>query len=151
MLFASVRTTLFAFAAIVLLPASALAGGFNTNFFGTAAKGYDVVAYFTQAEPVKGSSDYTHEWSGATWRFASAEHRALFAENPEAYAPQYGGYCAYAVSQGAKADIDPEAWRIVDGKLYLNLNKEIQATWEQDIPGYIEQADARWPALMSRD
>ncbi len=123
----------------------------NQSFFGTAIKGYDVVAYFLDAKPVPGSADYEHEWKSATWRFASGEHRNLFAANPTKYAPQYGGYCAYAVSQGGTAPVDPEAWRIVDGKLYLNLNPDIQAIWVEDIPGYIGKADANWPRLLGTD
>lgn len=119
----------------------------NTDFFGTAVEGTDVVAYFTQGEAVPGSREFTHEWRGATWRFASAEHRDLFVADPERYAPQYGGYCAYAVSQGATAGIDPEAWTIHDGRLYLNLNESIQKRWEKDIPGFIAKADANWPTL----
>jgi hypothetical protein len=86
---------------------------------------------------------------GANWRFASAENRDRFAADPERYAPQYGGYCAYAVSEGTTADIDPEAWKVVDGKLYLNLSKDVQKLWEQDIPGYIEKADANWPEIRA--
>lgn len=120
----------------------------NKSLLGTAVEGYDVVAYFTEGRPVEGSRQYVHEWRGATWRFSSAENRDRFASEPEKYAPQYGGYCAYAVSQGTTASIDPEAWRIEDGKLYLNLDKDIQAIWEKDIPGYIAQADENWPKLL---
>lgn len=120
----------------------------NTTFFGNLAiKGYDPVAYFTKGKPVKGSKEHTWEYRDASWRFSSEKHRDLFAENPETYAPQYGGYCAWAVSQGDTADIDPEAWSIVDGKLYLNYNQKIQQRWEQDIPGFIEKADRNWPDL----
>jgi hypothetical protein len=84
---------------------------------------------------------------GATWRFASAEHRDMFAASPEQYAPRYGGYCSYAVSQGHTASIDPEAWKIVDGKLYLNYSKGVQKMWEKDQAGYIGKADANWPGL----
>ena len=119
----------------------------NETFLGVAVKGTDVVAYFTDGRTVPGEREHAFEWKGANWRFASAEHRDLFAAQPEKYAPQYGGYCAYAVSQGATAPIDPEAWRIVDGKLYLNLDRDIQQIWQQDIPGYIAQADANWPEL----
>jgi hypothetical protein len=130
------------------LAGPAQAGQVNKSLFGgTAVKGYDVVAYHTEGRAVEGSRDYTVEWKDATWRFASAAHRDLFAADPEKYAPRYGGFCAYAVSQGTTADIDPEAWRIVDGRLYLNLSKDIQKRWEQDIPGYIAQADAHWPEL----
>ena len=116
---------------------------------GLAIKGFDPVAYFTEEQPVKGKSDFTYEWMNAKWQFASAENRDLFASNPEKYAPQYGGFCAYAVSQGGTAPIDPNAWKIVEDKLYLNLNKSIQATWEKDIPGYIAKADSNWPGVLN--
>ncbi len=114
---------------------------------GIAIDGTDPVAYFTENAPVAGSADYTYEWGGATWQFSSAENRDLFASDPEAYAPQYGGHCAWAVAQGQSAPTDPDAWRIVDGKLYLNLNNNIQARWERDIPGNITKADANWPEV----
>ncbi|MEL7173254.1 MAG: YHS domain-containing (seleno)protein, partial [Pseudomonadota bacterium] len=85
---------------------------------------------------------------GATWRFSSAENRDLFVENPEKYAPQYGGYCAWAVAQGYTAATDPEAWAIVDDKLYLNYNKSVQAKWEKDVPGHIASADGNWPTVL---
>lgn len=119
----------------------------NTTWLGNAIEGYDPVAYHTAGAPLEGSSDFEYEWEGATWRFVSAENRDLFAADPEKYAPAYGGYCAYGVSQGAKPGIDPEAWSIIDDQLYLNLNKNIQARWEQDIPGYIAKADAIWPTI----
>lgn len=119
------------------------------SFLGTAIDGTDPVAYFTVGKPVEGSSDFTHEWNDATWRFASAENRDLFAANPEKYAPQYGGYCAWAVSQGYTASTDPEAWKIVDGKLYLNYSKSVQSTWEQDVPGNISAADVNWPSVLN--
>ena len=121
----------------------------QTGFFDDlAVKGYDTVAYFTDGKPVKGSKKFTHAWKGAEWRFASAEHRDLFAADPEKYAPQYGGYCAWAVSQGSTAGIDPKAWKIVDGKLYLNYSSKIQKKWEADIPGHIDAADGHWPKLL---
>ena len=120
----------------------------NSSFFGGAIKGYDPVAYFTEGKPVKGKSAYQHKWMGATWSFASAENRDLFQKNPEKYAPQYGGYCAYAVSQGGTANGDPHVWKIVDGKLYLNLNSNIQKIWEKDIPGYIKKANQNWPKIL---
>lgn len=119
----------------------------NTNWRGLAIKGYDPVAYFTDSRPVEGDSDFEFEWMDATWRFASAQHRNLFVADPEKYAPQYGGYCAWAVSQGRTVGIDPEAWRIVDGKLYLNYSLKVQRTWEEDVPGNIDRADANWPKL----
>ena len=90
---------------------------------------------------------YEITWNGATWRFASEEHREKFRQSPEQYAPRYGGYCAYAVSQGKTADIDPEAWSIVDNRLYLNLNKDVQGLWERNRQEYIRKADENWPHL----
>ncbi len=119
------------------------------SFFGSAISGTDPVAYFTEGRPVEGSSNFKHDWNGATWRFASAENRDLFAASPEKYAPQYGGYCAWAVSQGYTASTDPEAWKIVDGKLYLNYSKSVQETWEQDVPGNIATGDRNWPNVLN--
>ncbi len=119
----------------------------NKTLFGTAVEGYDVVAYFTEGRPVEGRRAHSHEWKGATWLFANARHRDLFAANPEKYAPQYGGFCAYAVSQGTTAGIDPDAWTIHEGRLYLNLDEDIQARWLEDVPGYVARADANWPRL----
>ena len=116
---------------------------------GIAIQGADPVAYFTVGEYTPGSDEFTHEWEGATWQFASAENRDLFAANPEEYAPQYGGFCAYAVSQGNTAPIEPTAWKIVDGKLYLNYNDKIQQRWVKDIPGYIAKADQNWPGVLA--
>lgn len=123
----------------------------NTTLFGgLAIEGYDPVAYFQAGEPAKGSKSFTYEWRGANWRFSSAENRDLFAAAPEQYAPQYGGYCAYALSQGKTVGIDPAAWTIVEGKLYLNYNQKIRQTWEKDIPGYISKADAAWPKILAK-
>jgi YHS domain-containing protein len=115
-----------------------------------AIRGFDPVAYFTENRPVKGSADFTHQWKGATWRFASAENRARFAAEPEKFAPQYGGYCAYAVANNSTASIDPQAWHVVDGKLYLNYSLRVRETWAKDIPGNIRKADANWPAVLGR-
>ena len=115
---------------------------------GVAVDGSDVVAYFTDGAPIKGSAEFTHDWNGATWQFVSAANRDAFAADPAAYAPQYGGYCAYAVSEGYTAPTSPDAWRIVDGKLYLNFNRRIQRRWERDIPGRITSADANWPRVL---
>ena len=132
--------------------ASASASGDVTTVFsedGIAIRGADPVAYFTEGDYVPGSADYTYEWRGVTWQFASPEHRDLFASNPEQYAPQYAGFCAWAVSQGYVAPIDPTAWKIVDGKLYLNFNANIQRRWERDIPGNIAKADQNWPSVLN--
>jgi YHS domain-containing protein len=120
----------------------------NASRWRGAIKGYDPVAYFTEGKPVKGKRAHSYEWMGATWYFAHADHQAAFAKEPEKYAPQYGGYCAYAVSMGTVAGIDPQAWAIVDGKLYLNLSPHVQQLWKQDISGHIAHADANWPKIM---
>lgn len=138
----------FVFLVSLSLPAFALDPVYS-DFFGKAIKGYDPVAYFKQSKPVKGDSDFTHEWNGATWYFDSAENQQAFITNPEKYAPQYGGYCAWAVSQGYTAKIDPDAWRIHEGKLYLNYSPGVQKTWEKNIPGNISSADKNWPSLLS--
>lgn len=121
----------------------------KTTFRGTAIEGADAVAYFTQGKPVEGSSDFTHEWQSATWRFASAEHRDAFAANPEQYAPQYGGYCAYAVANGYTAGIEPEAWTISGGKLYLNFNLAVREDWLANKDAYIKQGDENWPGVLN--
>lgn len=134
----------------ILMPAVALAvEPINSSLLRGAIKGYDPVAYFTQGGPAKGRGAHSHKWMGATWYFASAENMELFAADPEKYAPQYGGYCAYAVSQGYTAKIDPDAWKIVADKLYLNFSLKVQKLWEEDIPGYIAKADANWPNILS--
>lgn len=119
----------------------------NHNRRGVAIQGYDPIAYFTDSKPVKGDAKFNFMWQGSTWRFASAEHRDLFAQNPERYAPQYGGYCAYGVSNGHTVDIDPEAWKIIEGKLYLNYSKSVQQQFLQDPAGRIKLADQNWPSL----
>jgi YHS domain-containing protein len=115
---------------------------------GIAVGGYDPVAYFTDHKPVPGKADITFSWKGATWRFASAQNRDAFKAAPEKYAPQYGGYCAYAVSQGATAKGDPKSWTVVGGKLYLNLSPSVQKLWSKNIPGYIKDADKNWPGVL---
>lgn len=114
----------------------------------TAVDGYDPVAYFTDGKPVEGSSEFEAEYEGATWRFVSAANRDAFVADPSKYAPQYGGYCAWAVSQGYTAKGDPQHWRIVDGRLYLNYNADVQQKWEKDVPGFIKAADANWPKVL---
>jgi YHS domain-containing protein len=134
---------------VALLPAIAAsqADPVNKDRSGVAIKGYDAVAYFTQNQPVKGSSAFTHAYMGATWWFASAADRDEFARAPEKYVPQYGGYCAYGVSQGHTAPIDPEAWTIIDGRLFLNYSKGVKKTWSEAIPKHIEEANRNWPGL----
>jgi hypothetical protein len=122
----------------------------NTTWTGVAIKGHDPVAYFTEAKPVEGSDKFEFSWMGAKWRFASAANRDLFAGAPEKYAPQFGGYCAWAVSRGYTAGIDPAAWKIVEGRLYLNYSLKVQKQWEEDVPGNIGKAEKNWPELLKK-
>lgn len=123
---------------------------YTGTFSSLAVSGYDPVAYFTQGKPVEGNGDHEYEWNGATWRFSSAENLGSFKAEPESYAPQYGGYCAWAVSQGYTAPSDPQAWRVVDGKLYLNYSEDVQKKWVRDIPGFIAKADTNWPKVLEK-
>ncbi len=145
------RVLAAAFVLACALPFAASAASpeiFTGSIKGVAINGYDPVAYFTEKKPVAGKADITYSWKGATWRFASAQNRDTFKANPEKYAPQYGGYCAYAVAKGSTAKTEPEAWSIVADKLYLNYSKGVQRTWEKDIPGYIKAADRNWPGVL---
>lgn len=114
---------------------------------GVAIRGYDPVAYFTETRPVQGVQAHTLQWNGAQWRFASQNNLEAFRKNPTRYAPQYGGYCAWAVSNNYTASTDPHAWTVVDGKLYLNYSLRVRARWSQNIPRRIKQGDANWPRL----
>jgi hypothetical protein len=115
-----------------------------------AVSGYDPVAYFKDGKPSAGNPAYTTTHQGLTWRFASAANRDAFVANPGAYAPQYGGYCAYAVSQNGTAEGDPKRWKIVDGKLYLNANWFAQRLWENGIPDHIVKANKNWPHVLDK-
>lgn len=115
-----------------------------------AIRGYDPVAYFTENKAVKGSSDFTYEHLGATWMFSNEQHRTAFISDPEKYSPQYGGYCAYAVSSGRTASIKPEFFTIHDGKLYLNYSRYVFKKWSKDKEAYIESANEQWPKLESK-
>ena len=117
---------------------------------GVALNGYDVVAYFTEGRPLKGSAAFSHTWDQTTWRFASAAHRDAFVASPETYAPQFGGFCAYGVSQGYAVDIDPHAWTMVDGRLYLNYSKRVQRMWDRDRAAHIRNGEANWPAIAAK-
>lgn len=121
----------------------------NSTLFGDLAiHGYDPVAYFRDGRAVEGSKAFTLRWRGANWRFRSERHREAFREDPERYAPQFGGYCAWAVAHGYTADVDPEAWKIVDGRLYLNYSRDIQAKWDEDPSRYIRQGQTNWPRML---
>jgi hypothetical protein len=115
-----------------------------------AIKGYDTVAYIMSGRAVLGSARFQHSWKDATWRFASKANRDRFSRDPERFAPQFGGYCAWAISRGYTADVDPEAFQVVDGRLYLIYSKSVQRRWEQDIPGNIAKAQANWPTVLNK-
>jgi YHS domain-containing protein len=125
----------------------------TTEIFTTASQaigGYDPVSYFTESKPVKGNEEFSYKWKDATWLFSSKENLDLFTANPENYAPQYGGWCAYGCSNGRKATIDPNIWTIVDGKLYLNHSAEVKEKWMKEQKQRIEQADKNWPAVRDK-
>ncbi len=125
-----------------------IAGPVNKTWVGSKAiDGYDPVAYFKQKKPVRGNKQHVYKWRGANWHFSSAANLGLFKKNPQKYAPQYGGFCAYAVSKGHTADIDPNAWDIHKGKLYLNYDKDVQKKWRKNKDGYIIKANKNWPKL----
>ncbi len=138
-------------AALALLTATAAlaepAAHLNVQKGGVAVHGYDPVAYFTVGKATPGKAEFTAVHEGATYRFASAENLATFKADPARYAPQYGGWCAYGVAKGVKADGDPNVWKVVDGKLYLNVNPNIGRKWSQDIPGYLKRSEAEWPKI----
>lgn len=114
-----------------------------------AIRGYDPVAYHTEMMPVAGNPKYTYEYNNAVWQFASKENLDLFRDDPERYAPEYGGYCAYAMSRGFVVSTDPDAWTIEDDKLYLNYSQGVRKTWLKDIPEYIAKADENWQDKIS--
>ena len=116
---------------------------------GVAVHGHDVVAYFTDGAPALGSAEFAHVHDGATYRFASQANLDAFKADPAKYAPAYGGFCAYGVAVGKKFDGDPRFWKMVDGRLYLNLNGDVQAKWLEDIPGNIAAAEANWAEIRS--
>ena len=147
------RRVLFAAALVLSAPLAAHAKSpeIYTGFLSSAAVGgYDPVAYFTEGKPVAGKSGIAHQWKGATWRFSSEKNRDLFKAEPAKYAPQYGGYCAWAVSQGYTAKGDPNYWKVVDGKLYLNYDASVQKNWEKDISGHISNANRNWPKVLEK-
>ena len=142
--------TLFVGLAVLLSACSTTGGRVNTGWFGnTAINGYDPVAYFVAGEPQQGRDEFVSQYDGASWKFASAANKAKFDANPQKYAPQYGGYCAYAVANNDTAGIDPQAWSIVDGKLYLNYSESVQAEWEAQQAAHIQAADRNWPGLKN--
>jgi YHS domain-containing protein len=143
------RTTLGLLTATLATPVFAAKSSIFVGKNGYAINGYDPVAYFTMGKPVEGSTDHSVMHEGATFLFSSAANKTTFETDIDHYAPQYGGYCAYAVSKGATAKTEPDAWTIVDDKLYLNFNTDVRAIWKQDILGNIARADANWPDVLN--
>lgn len=118
---------------------------------GVAVGGYDPVAYFTEEKPVEGDPAITLNHDGVEWRFASLENRALFEADPDRYAPQYGGHCAWAIASGQRYKGDPKNWDIIDGKLYLNFNDDIQKRWQADPQSFIDEAEGKWISILRAD
>ncbi|WP_158043658.1 YHS domain-containing (seleno)protein [Skermanella pratensis] len=152
----AIRPLIVALAALAAVgsfspPALAKEPAIYTGFFSSVAVGgYDPVAYFTQGKPVEGSKEFSTRWMDAEWRFATAANRDLFIAAPEKYAPQYGGYCAWAIAQNKTASGDPKLWKVVDGRLFLNYDQDVQERWEKDIPGFIASADRNWPTVLGK-
>src|ERR1041385_4266792 len=117
---------------------------------GYAANGYDVVAYFTQKQPVEGKKTFLYQWHDAYWLFSTKENLEAFSKDPEKYAPQFGGYCAYGVSQGHKAPTQPDAWTIINEKLYLNYDTGVRKLWQKDIDGNIEKGKVNWQQIKDK-
>ena len=138
----------FSFALLLLTGLGGMAAG-ETPVADVAIKGYDTVAYFKMGKALKGKESYAFQWHNLTWYFITRENRDLFATSPEKYAPQYDGFCAWALTEARKAVTDPEVWKIVDGKLYLNCSMAAYEKWSKDIPGNINKADANWLKLNS--
>jgi len=139
---------------VVLAAASYGARDFSMIFKNdnnVAINGFDSVAYFAQEKAVKGNKKFSHDWHGAKWLFSSSENRDMFVKNPGKYAPQYGGYCAWGLAEkNTLFPIDPNAWNMKDGKLYLNHSKDIQKKWKKDSNGFVTKADSNWDAKLSK-
>ncbi|MFO0699205.1 MAG: YHS domain-containing (seleno)protein [Nitrospira sp.] len=141
----------------VLLIVFAFIGAISTAAFATdylhstpGLSGYDPVAYFSDGKPIRGSGYHEATYQGVTYVFTSEDHKKQFLDNPEKYLPAYGAYCAYGVARGKKFVADPEVWKIVEGILYLNLDKTVQQKWEKDISAHIKKADANWPTIKDK-
>lgn len=143
-----IRQLLIHLLAIGLWASSANAGlPVNTQHSDYAIHGYDTVAYFTEGKPVKGNDQFVAEYNGAQWAFSSAENKTLFENDPGKYAPQFGGYCAFAAAHNALSDVDPAAWHIIDGKLYLNYSQRVEFMWLGNLSSNLEKAESYWSTL----
>jgi YHS domain-containing protein len=138
------------FCLLLLSPLANAADPISTSWTNNlAVSGYDSVAYQTQSKAIQGNPSYEYEWQGATWRFSSADNLALFKADPDKYAPQFGGYCAWAVAQGKTASSDPTQFSVVDGKLYLNYSKSVQKKWLANRDEFIMQGHQNWPDVLN--
>ncbi len=141
------RVSIIIFAVLLAGPAAAAEAQFQVG--GVALGGYDPVSYFRNHTAERGHREYRHRYNGTTWHFASELHRDLFAEDPAQYAPRYGGFCAYAASKGQLLPVDPHAWTIHRGKLYLNYSTRVRTVWRSDLERHIELADESWEKLRN--
>ncbi|AOW11643.1 hypothetical protein LPB72_19265 [Hydrogenophaga crassostreae] len=152
----AVSLALAASSALALFPSTSFAfdeqsfAPINVNKQGIGVQGHDPVAYFTAAAPTKGKAEFQAAHEGVVYRFASAANRDTFVANPAKFAPQFGGFCAMGATMGKKFDGDPTAWHIADGKLYLNLNADVQKSWLADVPGNNKIANANWPKIATQ-
>lgn len=144
-----IKSAIVASAVLVGSFAYAADVGVNASENDLAIHGYDPVSYFTKGRPTKGSSKYTATYKGAIFQFASESNRDSFKKDPEQYAPQFGGFCAMGVALNRKLDVDPTAWHIEDNKLYLNLNKDVQKKWMEDVPGNLDTAFRNWNGIQA--
>jgi YHS domain-containing protein len=138
---------------LTLTLASVVSYAQNAEIFSNkkgAINGYDVVAYFKESKPVKGDTQFKYQWKDTNWYFSSNENLETFKANPEKYTPQYGGFCAYGTSEGHKAPTEPDAWTIVEGKLYLNYNKDVKSLWNKNQRELIKKADDNWGELKAK-
>ena len=135
---------------MLAVPALVASQPVNTDSTGLALKGFDPVAYFTMGHAMPGDARFTATHEGATYRFATAANRDVFQAEAARYAPQYGGYCAFGVAGGYKVKIDPQAFTVRDGKLYLNYDKKVQERWLSDVPGYLAKSEGNWPGLKTK-
>lgn len=138
------------FSAMAAKPINTLKNSFFSSDTGVAINGYDSVTYFTKNAPVKGLDAHTYEYKGAMWKFSSDENLQLFKGNPDKYAPQYGGYCAYGVATDSLVKVEPEQFTVHEGKLYLNYDASVQKDWLKDKAGYIKKADAKFQSLVAK-
>lgn len=144
------KSTVFAISMLTASYSFAADIDMNADKNDIAISGYDTVAYFTEGMAVEGTHKYTATHKNTIYQFSSAKNRDLFRASPEQYAPQFGGFCAMGVALEKKLDVDPQAFKIVDGKLYLNLNPAVQKKWLTDVPGYIDTAEGNWTDIKTK-